>query len=86
LFSIKGFLMFSSATVVQEGAAKVGATSRDSRAVLLERAMSALASLVRAEYPEARTLEEIGSIWGADFLSDEQVEALAWLDRYSPEG
>jgi hypothetical protein len=64
----------------------VRSTSCDSRAVLLERAMSALASLVRAEYPGPRTLEEIGSIWGADFLSEEQVEALAWLDRHSPEG
>jgi hypothetical protein len=45
-------------------------------------ACAALASLVRQEYPEGRTLPEIAKRWGTK-ISDDQIEALAWLDAQS---
>jgi hypothetical protein len=46
----------------------------------LERAVDALASLVKQEYPERYSLVEIAEIWGGN-LSPEQVEALRYLEN-----
>lgn len=51
-----------------------------SQVILLERACSALASLVRDEYPDHYTLAEIADTWGVN-ITPEQVEALRVMNR-----
>ena len=48
--------------------------------VLWERACSALAWLVRQEYPEVYSLAEIAERWGWPHITPEQVEALRELE------
>lgn len=48
-----------------------------------ERACSALASLVRAEYPTGLTLAEIALTWG-EGISPEQIDALVCLESQGP--
>jgi hypothetical protein len=56
----------------------VGAFPRRSSLVILERACSALAALVRKEYPDDYSLADIADIWGD--ATPEQVEALNLLE------
>jgi hypothetical protein len=51
------------------------------RLVLYERACAALTVLVRMEYRPHFTLAEIASRWG-EGISEEQIEALAWLESH----
>lgn len=56
-----------------------------SRLVLLERACSALASLVRVEYGDKYPLSYIADIWGGGGITPEQLAALRQLEEESPE-
>lgn len=47
---------------------------------MLERALDALVQLVRQEYPQHLSLEEIAQTWG-ERLSPEQIEALGYVEK-----
>jgi hypothetical protein len=48
--------------------------------VLLTEACTALAALVRAEYPARMRLADIAARWG-EGLSEQQVEAVEWFEQ-----